>query len=400
MHDGRMSFAALLDFYRKHLLEDIMPFWVEHAIDREYGGIFTGINDDGSLNTTDKFIWSNARAIYTFSALYNHMGKDEKWLDVAANICRFCLDHGRDERGVWGYLADRKGKMLEGEKAIQVDAFALMGLTEYARATGDREAIEAAVATYESVIDRLARPGSYGTHPYPIPEGAKAHRDRFQFALAFFELGAYLEREDILQQALVKADDVMDNFRRPEREVLVEYVSCDNRMMDTSAGRAMVPGHALESMWFMIHVYRHLQNQERIAQAAETMRWAMEKGWDSEHGGLFLGIDIDDRKPPYWKNADTKIWWVFSEALYAMLLAYEHCRQDWCLHWYWKVHDWTFEHFPDRQHGEWTQKLDREGRKIDRLIALPVKDPFHLPRAIILCIDVLKRLTHAEASVF
>ena len=129
MHDGRMSFADLLEFYRKHLLEDIMPFWIEHAIDREYGGIFTGINDDGSLNTTDKFIWSNARAIYTFSALYNHMDKDEKWLDVAANICRFCLDHGRDERGVWGYLADRKGKMLEGEKAIQVDAFAQMGLT-------------------------------------------------------------------------------------------------------------------------------------------------------------------------------------------------------------------------------------------------------------------------------
>ena len=56
--------------------------------------------------------------------MFNHIEKDEKWLDAAANICRFCLDYGRDERGVWGHLVDRKGKMLEGEKAILVEFFA------------------------------------------------------------------------------------------------------------------------------------------------------------------------------------------------------------------------------------------------------------------------------------
>ena len=392
MQKMRMSFPELLSFYQHHLLEDIMPFWLENAMDWEYGGIFTGIEDDGSVNTTNKFVWSNARAIYTFAALYNHIEKDRKWLDAAANIFEFCLKFGREKPGVWGFLVDRQGKMIEGEKAIQVDAFAILGLTEYARATGDRRAVEAALETYESVKDRLSRPGSYGTHPYPIPEGVKAHRDYFQFALAFFELGSYLKRQDILEESLKKADDVMDNFRRPEIQALLEYVSTDNRVMDTPAGRAMVPGHAIESMWFMIHIYRYFERQDRIAQAVETMRWGLEKGWDHEYGGIFLGIDIQGKAPPYWKNADTKIWWVFSEALYGLLLAYEHAEHPWCLDWYWKVHDWTFDHFPDREHGEWTQKLDRRGEKIDRLIALPVKDPFHLPRALILCIDVLKRL--------
>lgn len=396
MPETRMSFSTLLDFYKKHLMDDLMPFWLKHAIDWEHGGIFTGINDDGSLNTTDKFVWSNTRALYTFSAMYNRIEKDQKWLDVAINIFEFCLKYGRDERGIWGFLLDREGKMITGEKAIQVDAFALMGLTEYARASGDNRAVQAALETYRSVQDRLSRPGSYGTHPYPIPAGAKAHRDRFQFALAYYELGSYLEREDILKEARNKADEVMNHFRRPEREVLVEYISTDNRMMDTPPGRAMVRGHAIESMWFMIHVYRHFQDRERIAQAVETMRWGMEKGWDQEYGGIFLGIDIDGKEPPFWKNADTKIWWVFSEALYGLLLAYEHSGFSWCLDWYWKVHDWAFRHFPDREHGEWTQKLDRQGNKIDRLIALPVKDPFHLPRAVILCLDVLKRLKEQE----
>jgi N-acylglucosamine 2-epimerase len=196
-----------------------------------------------------------------------------------------------------------------------------------------------------------------------------------------------------LQEALEKAETVMTAFRRPELKALLEYVSLDNQVVfDIPAGRAMVPGHAIESMWFMIHVYRHFGNKERIFEAIETMRWGLEKGWDPEYGGIFLGIDIEGKEPPYWKNPDTKIWWVFSEALYAMLLAYEYTRESWCMEWYWKVHDWAFSHFPVKEHGEWTNKLDRKGNKIDRLIALPVKDPFHLPRALILCIDVLKRL--------
>ena len=45
-----------------------------------------------------------------------------------------------------------------------------------------------------------------------------------------------------------------------------------------------------------------------------------------------------------------------------------------------------------RCYGEWTQKLDRQGQKFSETVALPVKDPFHLPRALIYCIAVLERL--------
>jgi N-acylglucosamine 2-epimerase len=81
------------------------------------------------------------------------------------------------------------------------------------------------------------------------------------------------------------------------------------------------------------------------------------------------------------------------------LLAYEQLHEDWCLEWYWQVHDWAFTHFPDREHGEWTQRLDRRGNKIDEVIALPVKDPFHLPRALIVAIQTLERLTQSVSDV-
>ncbi len=109
MQADRMSFTELLQFYRNHLRDDLMPFWLRHAIDCECGGIFTGINDDGSLNTTDKFIWSNVRAIYTFSTLYNHKVHD------------WTFKHYPDsEHGEWKQKLDRQGKKIDRPIALPV----------------------------------------------------------------------------------------------------------------------------------------------------------------------------------------------------------------------------------------------------------------------------------------
>jgi len=54
--------------------------------------------------------------------------------------------------------------------------------------------------------------------------------------------------------------------------------------------------------------------------------------------------------------------------------------------------------FPDKEHGEWTQRLDRRGTRLTEVIALPVKDPFHLPRALIVAIQTLQRLTQSVSD--
>jgi N-acylglucosamine 2-epimerase len=60
------------------------------------------------------------------------------------------------------------------------------------------------------------------------------------------------------------------------------------------------------------------------------------------------------------------------------------------------VHNYAFSHYPVLECGEWTQKLDRQGNKLTDTVALPVKDPFHLPRALIYCLEVLQRLANLE----
>ena len=62
-----------------------------------------------------------------------------------------------------------------------------------------------------------------------------------------------------------------------------------------------------------------------------------------------------------------------------------------------KFHDWyertwqiCLDHFVDWENGEWRQKLDRSFQPITAVVALPVKDPFHLPRSLILQLELLR----------
>lgn len=393
-----VRFVDLLAIYRAELLERVVPFWLNHAIDWQHGGILTCISDEGQILSQDKYMWSQLRAIWTFSALYNKIEARPEWLDVARHIFTFVKKYGRDEQGQWVFCVNKNGQILQGAASIYADGFAIYGLTELAQATGDPEAVDLALATYENVQRRLARPGSYNTEPYPLPEGVKAHGISMIFAHVFDELGHFLNNQEIIQAAFLHAMEIMHVYRRNQPPVIYEFVNLDDSLIDSPRGRAIVPGHAIESMWFMIHFFQKLGDGIHTEQAIDTIQHHLELGWDKEYGGLLLSVDAAGGSP-WWPFADAKLWWPHTEALYALLLAYEISKKPWCLEWFERVHNYAFSHYPVAHYGEWTQKLDRQGRKFTETVALPVKDPFHLPRALIYCCQVLQRLATSAGEV-
>lgn len=66
-----MNYAILAEKYKKELLEQVVPFWLEHSQDHQYGGYFTCLLRDGKVFDTDKFIWLQGREVWLFSFLYN-----------------------------------------------------------------------------------------------------------------------------------------------------------------------------------------------------------------------------------------------------------------------------------------------------------------------------------------
>jgi N-acylglucosamine 2-epimerase len=73
------------------------------------------------------------------------------------------------------------------------------------------------------------------------------------------------------------------------------------------------------------------------------------------------------------------------------LLLYKRTGRRIFLEWHDKVFDYTYEKFPNpqREIREWIQILRRDGLPQDKVVALPVKDPYHITRNLILIIELL-----------
>ena len=386
-----IDFRDEAEAYRDELQRNILPWWLKHAIDREAGGLCSCIGDDGTIISYDKYIWSQVRALWTFAAACNRIEAKPEYRDTADMLFAYCAKRGRNAEGDWLFRLNRDHQVQEGPESIQTDAYAICAMVEYARLTGNDDARRIARETFERSWWKINHPGSYRTKPYPIPEGAKAQRVSMQFSLSYSDLHKLTGDAHVRDAATRLIDDVLDHFCRPDQQAVLEYIADDNEPLDPPIGTYTSPGHGVETAWFQIENLRDTGDTDRLGRAADAMRWSLERGWDPAFGGLLLGLDLQGGEP-YLPNSDTKIWWPHCEALCGTLMAYEVTGADWCLPWYERVKAWTYAHFPNRAHGEWTQRLNRAGEPIEQLIALPVKDPFHLPRALIYAIESLERL--------
>ena len=78
-----MDFKKLANQYKDELMNNVLPFWLNHSQDTEYGGYFTCLDREGNVFDTDKFIWLQGREVWMFSMLYNRVEKRQEWLDCA-----------------------------------------------------------------------------------------------------------------------------------------------------------------------------------------------------------------------------------------------------------------------------------------------------------------------------
>jgi N-acylglucosamine 2-epimerase len=390
--------ANLYTQYRRFLTEGVIPFWTQHGVDKEYGGVLSCMQEDGTPISTDKYTWSQARFVWTLSALYNRIEPRPEYLALARKTIEFLLARARDEQGRFVYRTTREGRILEGATSIYADCFVVYGLSEYCRAVRDEELLAAARQIFNRVCRRVDEPDFHETAPYPLPPGRRLHAVPMTLTEVANELAVTTGDPAIEAAADEYAARVMNHFVRPRRRLLVEFLDRDYQELPGPEGTYVMPGHAIESMWFMLHLARRRDNPEMERRAAEVIRWHLEAGWDPEYGGIFLGIDAEGNAP-YLPNAEKKLWWPHTEALYALLLAHQLTGERWCEEWYDRVHEWSFAHFAMPGAGEWCQRLDRRGCPTTEQVALPVKDPFHLPRAVILILQLLAAQNSPRAAL-
>jgi N-acylglucosamine 2-epimerase len=385
-----IDFVALKRQYSTALTEDVLPFWERHSID-PHGGFFSCLDRKGEVYDTDKFVWLQARQAYTFSMLYNRLEQRPRWLEIARHGIEFLRAHGMDGNGMWYFSLTRDGDPLIQPYNVFSDCFAAMAFSQYAQASGDTRAREIAERTFRNILRRKANPkGTYskivpGTRPvrtYALP---MILLNVLQEVAWMFPPQEFSEYRDSL------IDEVVRFFIDPETGLVFEHVAPDGSHPDTFEGRLINPGHGIEGMWFLMDIARTRNDTVLVHRAVETILRILDFSWDKEYGGIFAFMDARG-KPPQQLEWDQKLFWVHAETLVACLMGYAATGREECLTWFERVHEYTWQHYPDPVHGEWFGYLNRRGEVYLPLKGGKWKGCFHVPRTLFLCAKILGEL--------
>lgn len=133
------------------LTSDILPWWSQRMLDPG-GGFYGRISHDGTLHRdAPRGAVMHARILWTFSAAYRILDNPGH-LDVATHAKRYLIDrfYDREHGGVYWSLTP-EGQPLDTKKQFYALGFAIYGLSEYARATGDQEALDYAVRLFHDI---------------------------------------------------------------------------------------------------------------------------------------------------------------------------------------------------------------------------------------------------------
>lgn len=398
---------------RHELQEVILPFWLERSIDSEHGGFLTCFDNIGrDLTSTDKFSWAQGRFIWVLAAAAEMSSAGEldfdgdALIELAVDGAEFVTDHMVRADASCVFLTNRRGQPSDDAGAsIYADCFVAMGLFRLGKATGDRQWYEIASAVLSQAAAKVDA-GNPPTDPYPIPPGFDSFGPRM-IILATRLAEARARR--VLDQNqpestddLAAAADAVLAFRQNDG-TFIDLRPMSNADGDTLLARHRTPGHALEGIWMALEAAHEIGHQRYTDELVASARIILDESVDPSHGGVFRYMDRDGGEPrgrligaPYealiQRTWSTKLWWVHSEAVYAAALCAHEAADGGLAQSAAELWEYSRRVFSTNQRaGEWVQIHDRQGNVLNEVVALPVKDPYHVARDLMQLIQLAKR---------
>ncbi len=395
---SRSSIDAYLKKYREELFQSSIPFWATNGPDREHGGFFTNLDRMGNITSHDKSGWHQGRTAWTFSRLCNLYGENENHLRIAKSCLDFLNRHLFDPasgRMYFSVAGDGTPLRLRRYSYNSTEIFAVYGLAEYSRASGDAAALAQAKDIYAQLaasLDGKGRPAEtselkYLNRPFRSWGGY----------MCFLECCDILCMADPENSARYKAkmreyaSIVLQYFYKEELGCILENVGPNGEFLsDWSLGREVNPGHGLEGVWFLAKTATRLNDPYILEMAQKIYAGCLERGWDQEYGGILMFVDALGMPPEKYEH-DMKFWWVIGEAICAAITLYHLTNNET----YWKDFEkfssYYFDFFSDREYGDCFGYLRRDGKPTEPIAKGNLyKGAFHIPRTLMHTIQLLE----------
>lgn len=391
---------ALREEVKDELVNDILPFWMNRMTDREQGGFYGRIDGNNCLHPdAPKGAILNARILWTFSAAFRLLKKPE-YLETATRAKRYLLDFFYDKQygGIfWELNAD--GTPSDAKKQIYALGFAIYGLSEYARATGDREALEYAVRLFE-VIEKYSFDSVQNGYVealtrewQPIQDMRLSDKDEnekktMNTHLHILEPYANLYR--------VWKDERLEKQLRNLIKVFV------TRILDAESGHLNLffeedwsnkyhiisYGHDIEASWLIHEAALALGDQGLLAEIEPVIvkiAQAADEGLNRD-GSMIYENFVDKQK------VDRELhWWVQAENVVGHINLYQYFHDEDALRKALKCWQFIKENLIDGEGGEWYWSRYADGtvnRKDDK--AGFWKCPYHNGR---MCMEIIERFS-------
>ena len=382
--------------FKDELLNSCVPFWLNHAVDKEYGGIINCVDRMGNIYSEDKSVWMQGRCGWMFSYIYNNIEKKPEYLSFAKSCIDFAKANCIDIDGRMYFTVTREGKPLRKRRYWFSETFYIMANAEYYMATNDTSYLDEAKKYFDFVYDMYKNPEN---DPYKItPKGYAETRNTKTLANPMILLNVTAIMRDADSENFEKYNNIISGliedikcFHKPEYKAMFENVCTDDNsvILNSSPCRVINPGHDIECAWFLLEEAIKRNNKDLIDFSAMVFDEAFERGWDSEFGGISYFKDVLGLPVEAYEH-DMKLWWPHNETIIASLMLYLHTKDEKYKEIFDKVCDYAFTHFSDPEYGEWFGYLRRDGKCTEPPCkGHTYKGPFHVMRMLAKCIKLL-----------
>ena len=381
------------------LMGNILPFWLEKTIDRENGGFYGRIDGHGVLHKeAEKGAILNARILWTFSAAYRVLRKPE-YLEAATRAKDYVIAHFYDkEFGGTYWSLDYLGQPKDTKKQFYAIGFMIYGLSEYARATGDKEALDYAIRLFDTIeshsfdrenngyIEACTREWGeiadmrLSDFDANYPKSQNTHLHIIEPYTNLFRVW----KDERLERALRNLINIFtDHILNPETHHLDLFFEND---WTRGAGHLESYGHDIECSWLMHEAALVLGDKDVLAKVEPVVQMvtkASEKGLNAD-GSMIHEANLDTGHVD-----DDLHWWVQAETVVGFFNIYQYFGDETALDKAERCWQYIKDNLIDRENGEWYWSRHADGTlNTDDDKAGFWKCPYHNGR---MCLEIIER---------
>lgn len=393
-----MSIEEMKRSAQEVLEDNILKFWMQRMTDHERGGFYGRIDGGGQLHSeAEKGAILNARILWSFASAYRVLGKKE-YLDTALRAKDYILAHFIDKvnGGVY-WSVDCNGEPLDRKKQSYAIGFTIYGMSELARATGDKEALDCAISLFESLEAHAFDSVNTGyvealsEQWKPLADMRLSDKDEngsrtMNTHLHILEPYTCLYRvwkEPRLERQL---RTLIDIFTQKLLNTKTHHL--DLFFDDEWQGRRDIEsyGHDIEAAWLLTEALEVLGDEELMA---ATMPIVNKIAVASEEGLNKDGSMIHEMNTATGHTDTDRHWWVQCECVIGELNQYQHFGSETSLSRAKACYSYILNQIIDFEGGEWFWSRHQDGTlNLTDDKAGFWKCPYHNSR---MCLEIIER---------